>query len=67
MMNLLRKWKLAALKETDFPVDSTTKTNVQTKSKRRSQEMSVEKNKAAKKKLAQSKDIRTFFATSGEI
>ena len=51
-------------KETDFSVDSTTKTNIQTKNKIKSQERSAEKNKAAKKKLAPSKGIRTFFTTN---
>ena len=52
-------------KETDFSVDSTTtKTNVQTKNKRKSQETSTEKQNPANKQIAQCKDIRAFFAPS---
>ena len=49
-------------KETDFSVDSTTKTIIQTK-KRKSPEMSAEINKPSEKKLAQIKDIWAVFAT----
>ena len=51
-------------KQTGFSIDSTTKTKVQTKLKRKSQETSASggKNKPTKEKLPQSKDIRVFFA-----
>ena len=51
-------------KTTDFSIDSTTKTKVQTKLKRKSQETSASggKNKTTKEELPQSKNIRVFFA-----
>ena len=57
-------------KETDFSVNSTTaktKSNVETKKKRKSQqEISTNKSNPAKKQITQSKDRRSFFDQSNK-
>ena len=65
ILNILMKAEVGSSKsekETDFSVESTTKANVQTKNKRKLQEIKAEK-RTCKEKL-QSKEIGIFFTTT---